>query len=367
MNDNNATVLNILKSVGEVAQRHNIKAYAVGGFARDYALKRKTNDVDICFESDFKRVLDFCRKKYDATAEHFGEFGTARVTLNNGIKLDFARCRGEIYLKPAALPKVFPSDLKDDLFRRDFTCNARAVSVWPSEFLKSYDYFGAADAIKGRYIEILHDKSFIDDPTRVFRALRFAGRLNWELAKNTEIKLKEAVKQNFLALLSRERIRQELLKILEEPGAKRIFGLLKKYDALKFIYPRLKWNDKILKVKDTRGKILILALSLGGKGGAFLEALRLVRTDYMENRFLWETFINKKSPLKELTARQKKILRLFVPDFALKKSFLTGGVLRQAGFSGAEITAKLDKLRALQWRGKIKNKRQSLKLLKEGL
>ena len=163
-----------------------------------------------------KDLRNFCPKKHGTKSTRFETFGTARANLKSGLKLDFVRCRKEVYPKPASLPQVKPSILHDDLFRRDFTANAAALSLLPSEFFKDYDLFNAKKAIKKGYIQILHSKSFIDDPTRIFRAIRFAARFNWKIEKTTLALLKKAVKENYLLLLSRARLNNELVKILED-------------------------------------------------------------------------------------------------------------------------------------------------------
>ncbi len=362
----NKSKISVLKAIGAQAAVLGLKAWAVGGFARDKYLRKQTEDIDICFEGDYSPLLDFCIKKYGAQVKRFNTFGTARVYLKNGLKLDFVRCRKEVYPQPAALPVVTPSNLKDDLYRRDFTCNAAALSILPDEFFKLYDYYGAYAAIKGRYIEVLHDESFKDDPTRIYRALRFAGRFNWPLEKKTAALLRKAVKDELPFLLSRQRVRGELLKILQEPHARRIFCLLKKYDAAKFIYPRLRWTAKTGEAKTLNDKILMLALSMGGGGAEFLQHLHLDHDDYKQIYKLWKLHFERKSPQKPLNAAEVKLLKLFNPKLAqaaLKPVFITAAEAQSAGFSGAALGKVINKFAALQWRGKIKTKRGALKLL----
>lgn len=358
--------LSVLKSIGQEAAVLGLKAWAVGGFARDKYLRKNTQDIDICFEGDYVPLLNFCIKKYDAQVKRFNTFGTARVSLKNGLKLDFVRCRKEVYPQPAALPVVKPSNLKDDLHRRDFTCNAAALSILPTEFFKLYDYYGAHQSIKGRYIEILHPQSFMDDPTRIYRALRFAGRFNWRIEDKTSKLLRQAVKEELPLLLSRQRVRQELIKILQEHHSKRIFGLLKKYDAAKFIYPRLKWTPKVGKVKTVDDKILMLALSMGGGGAEFLQHLHLEHADYKKIFDIWKLHFERKAPAKPISAAAKKLLKLFNPKLAtcaLKPCFITAADAQAAGFSGVAIGKIINQFAALQWRGKIKTRRGALKLL----
>ncbi len=355
----------LLKTIGQEAAKRNLKAWVVGGYARDFYLGKKTVDIDICVERDASALINFCRARLGASVRKFDAFGTARCVLPGGFKLDFVRCRREVYTKPGALPQVAPSNLRDDLFRRDFTANALALSILPTDFLQPCDYFGALDAIKGRYIKVLHNKSFIDDPTRIYRALRFAGRLNWKLEASTEKLLKEAIKQQAPLLISRERMQRELIKILQEKRAKQIFALLKKYQAAGFFYPGLKWDARMDKTAGIDGKILCLAIALGRGGKGFLQSLHLPRAQHQPLLAAWKVCAQKLAPLKALPPALTKTLRLFTTaPAAARQSFLTGADLGAAGKSGPQIGALLTILRRLQYEGKIKTKAAALKVLK---
>ena len=356
----NQTHKKILTAVGIVAQAADMKAWVVGGFVRDFYLGKKTYDIDICVEGAARLLVDFCVKHYGAQAVFFNDFGTARVTFADGLKLDFVRCRREVYDNPAALPRVIPGNLADDLYRRDFTANAWALSILPGEFFASYDLFESQEAIDKKYIRILHKKSFEDDPTRIFRALRFAARFNWRLEAQTEKLLKAAIKNNFINLLSRERVRQEFIKILEEAAPLPCFKLLDKYGISKYIYPNLKYPKTLAKVKDAPARLILIALALGPKGGDFLKSLRLERGLYNECAALVD-FYNKKQALpKGLTAAQKKLIKLHAPKLpaaAMRPLAVSGGELQKKGLKGPAISAALKKAARLQFAGKTKTKK----------
>ncbi|ACC98197.1 tRNA nucleotidyltransferase/poly(A) polymerase [Elusimicrobium minutum Pei191] len=355
------------KELGEEADRHKIKVWLVGGAVRDFYLGRKTQDVDITVEGDSKVLIDFLIKFHGAEAQEFDDFGTARVKLKNGLKLDFVRARKEVYLKPAALPKVSPSTIDKDLFRRDFTANAWALSINGATFGVYYDPFKAKQSIDKKQIKVLHDKSFIDDPTRAYRAVRFAGRFNWTIEKNTKWLLKNASKAALPSLLSRERLRAELIKILEEKEIRKIFKFLQEYDLNNFIFPKLKWHNSLTKTKNVNVRLGILACSLGAQGGDFIESLHLPRALSQELYGAWEVVNSSMAPLKELTGTQLEIIKKFNPKFckaALTAVFITGGKIAEQGFNGKEITSVFNELRRAQFKGAVKNKNAALKFIK---
>lgn len=356
----------ILAAIGKAAQESNLKAWAVGGFVRDLYIGKATQDIDICVEGDIKPLINFCKKEYGASAEFFKDFGTARVTLQDGLKLDFVRCRKEVYPKPAALPVVSPSFLSDDLFRRDFTCNAWALSILPSEFLKSYDLYGSQKAVDGKYIAVLHHASFYDDPTRLFRAVRFAARFGWKIEKDTAAIIKQAVKENLPNLLSRERIRQELIKILQEKDALAPMLLLKKLRLNNFIFLRLSAPDCLNKAKTLRQRLALLALNVKD-GQEFIKSLHLNRQDFLFIKNLLDIYNSQTCPLRNLAAEEKEIIKLFNPAALanLKKCVLSGAQLSASGLKGKAITDALNFAARAQRQGKIKTKAAALKLLKQ--
>jgi tRNA nucleotidyltransferase (CCA-adding enzyme) len=145
-------------------------------------------------------------------------FATCTLTLKNKLKVDFATARRETYEHPAALPKIEPSSLKDDLARRDFTINAMAMSLNKKDFGRLIDFFGGKkDLVKG-IIRAMHDESFIDDPTRIFRAVRFEERFGFAIDKHTLKLIESAIKKGMLAKLSKYRIEKEL-KLMGKLGA----------------------------------------------------------------------------------------------------------------------------------------------------
>lgn len=358
-----------LYAVGEYASKLGLKAWVVGGAVRDFYLKRDTLDIDLAFSGNQESVAGFCVKRWGGDKHKFSQFYTYRVDLANGLKLDMVRTRKEKYPHPGSLPEVEPSEhIKDDLFRRDFTSNAWCCSINPDTFGKLYDPFGAQKDIEHGLVRILHDKSFLDDPTRLYRAVRFAGRFGWKLAPKTERLLRAAVKDEYPLLVSRDRFSHEFLKILEEPRVKEIFALMEKYDLLKFAWPGLKWDEALLGTDSVLERVGILACRLGDSGAEFIRSLHLPAEFNHETLGAWKVAQEKLSPLAPLSAVKKRILQhIFarLPVNALEPCFMTGKELKEGGLSGRHISAELTRLRRAQWEGRIKSRQEALKQLKK--
>jgi tRNA nucleotidyltransferase (CCA-adding enzyme) len=170
------------------------------------------------------------------------EFATAKIIYSDGFKVDIASARLEYYKAPAALPIVEHSSLKLDLHRRDFTINTLAISLNKNTFGELIDFFGAQRDIKEKTIRVLHSLSFVEDPTRVFRAIRFEIRFGFKIGKHTLDLIKNAVRLNFLAKIRGKRIWTELALILQEGTPEAIIKRLEGLDLLKFISGSLIFN-----------------------------------------------------------------------------------------------------------------------------
>ncbi len=359
----------ILYMVGEYANKLGLRAWVVGGAVRDFYLSRDTQDIDLAFSGNQESVAGFCVKRWGGNKHKFSRFFTYRVDLNNGLKLDMIRTRKENYPYPGCLPHVEPSPcIKDDLFRRDFTTNAWCCSITPDTFGKLYDPFGAQKDIERGLVRILHEKSFLDDPTRLYRAVRFAGRFGWTLAPKTERLLMSAVKEEFPLLVSRERFSHEFLKILQEPRIKEIFILMEKYDLLKFAWPGLQWSRHLFQVNNPYERVGVLACQLGESGENFVRSLHLPSAQGNEIIGAWKVLQEKLSPLEALSVTKKSIIRAVcphLPEVALEPCVLTGRDLKEAGWAGRHISNSLTHVRRAQWEGKVKNKADAFKLLKK--
>ncbi|MBI1992180.1 MAG: CCA tRNA nucleotidyltransferase [Candidatus Omnitrophica bacterium] len=214
----------LLKAIGRLATQHGAQAYAVGGCVRDWLLGivKATTDVDVTVEGNGIEVARAGADALGGTIEVHQQFGTATVLLHRApgrgrIRVDFASCRRETYARPAAYPRVSAGTLEEDLFRRDFTINAMALVLAPGRFGALIDPFGGARDLRMRRLHILHDRSFLDDPSRILRGIRFAQRFGFSWERATRRAMQAAVSAGALGWLNAGRLHKELDRILDEP------------------------------------------------------------------------------------------------------------------------------------------------------
>lgn len=235
-------LLIVLRSVGEVAKELDMQAYLVGGAPRDALLGRPLEDLDVVVEGN---GLELARRLVDRHGGRFHPhepFLTAVVRLPGEITLDVATARTEFYRSPAALPEVEMSALRQDLYRRDFTINAMAINLGPDHFGELLDFFGGQRDLERRQIRVLHSLSFIDDPTRAIRAVRFASRLSFELAAETRQLIRVAIQEGVFARLTGERLRDELATLLDEARPGDGLGELHELGVMASIFPGVRWS-----------------------------------------------------------------------------------------------------------------------------
>ncbi len=194
--------------------------YLVGGFVRDLILDEPNNDVDIAVEGD---GIEFARRlaaELGGRVRAHHKFNTAVIILQDTqpqMRVDVATARTEFYDYPAALPTVAHASIKRDLYRRDFTINAMAVSLGLHDFGRLLDFFGGLKDIEERVIRVLHNLSFIEDPTRIFRAIRYENRLGFRMNRHTLGLARGCVEMNLVGDLSSARLRDELVWLFSEP------------------------------------------------------------------------------------------------------------------------------------------------------
>jgi tRNA nucleotidyltransferase (CCA-adding enzyme) len=203
--------------------------YLVGGAVRDLLLGEPSFDLDVAVEGD---GIAFARALADALGGRViphEKFGTAVVIAGDGTRVDVATARTEFYDAPAALPTVEQATIREDLYRRDFTINAMAVSLKGEDFGRLVDYFGGRRDLEAGIVRVLHNLSFIDDPTRIFRALRYETRYGFAMDAHTAGLARATVDMNLVGELSTSRLRDELVALLSEAdvaGAVRRMGEL---------------------------------------------------------------------------------------------------------------------------------------------
>lgn len=233
----------VLSKVIDFFLNSDYEAYLVGGILRDTLLGRKTKDIDIAIRKNALRAAYQLNRILKGKIEVHQEFNTATI-LKDKTRIDIAMTRDEVYPKPGALPQVFEADIYGDLRRRDFSINAIGLSI-SNKKPEVIDPYRGREFIKKRLIRVLHPKSFIDDPTRIFRALRYKNRLNFKLEHMTEKLIIEAVWLRVLKKVSKQRILNELRLIFEEETYLRTLKDLHKYGVFNFDIKRLKFFNKI--------------------------------------------------------------------------------------------------------------------------
>jgi tRNA nucleotidyltransferase (CCA-adding enzyme) len=224
----------LVRSIGVLAQSQGAAAYLVGGPVRDLMLKLPNIDLDITVEGSGIRLAEkFAGRHHGALVTRYPAFKTATVQLPDGRLVDFATARKEIYARRGAYPKVEPSGIKDDLLRRDFTINAMAIAINPDTWGRLIDPFGGHADLLSRSLRVLHEKSFLDDPTRILRAARFKARLGLKVEAKTLKLLRSAVEIKVLDTIKPQRYLKDFNKILKEPRSQEAVKFLKAWNAYK--------------------------------------------------------------------------------------------------------------------------------------
>ena len=250
------SLINTLKQIGTTAYDLGFKAYVVGGFVRDLFLYKKNDDVDIVIEGNGIQFAKKYAKMTNARVHSHEKFNTAVIIYENGFKIDIASARTEYYKSPAALPEVEMSSIKFDLFRRDFTINTLAIGLIPDDFGFLIDFFSAHKDLKDKVVRILHNLSFVEDPTRILRAIKFEQRFNFSIGKLTSRLIHNAVKMDFFKRISGKRVFAELKQILEEENPVLSIIRLNDYKLLQIIHPSITLNKKMINLFDSIKEVL---------------------------------------------------------------------------------------------------------------
>lgn len=266
----------IFRIISELSKSENIEVYVIGGHVRDYYLNRHSSDIDIvCIGSG----ITFARKlaaslNNNVKVNIFKNFGTAKINYQ-GLEIEFVGARKESYSRDSRKPVVENGSLQDDLNRRDFTINAMAISLNPDNFGEMLDPFNGLADLKNRIIQTPHDpvSTFIDDPLRILRAIRFACQLDFTISELTFNAIKE--NKTRISIISKERIIEEINKILLSPVPSKGFYLLDESGLLEIIFPEL---------SNLKGVDII-----GNKGHKdnFLHTLRVIDNISQKTNKLW--------------------------------------------------------------------------------
>jgi len=365
----------VLRKVIDFFVKSDYHAYLVGGYVRDSTLGRESIDIDVVVEGDGVKVARQLNSKIKGRLISHDEFGTASISIN-GYRVDLASARTEKYPSPAHLPHVYPSTIVEDLNRRDFTINAIAMSISRENFGEIFDPFDGMSDIKRKLIRILHRNSFVDDPTRIFRALRYKNRFGFKLEDETERQMKQALKEGMVQKLSGQRILNEIGLILAEVSFESTVSDLCSHGVLP-----IKRNELKL-MPSSRKHAFYFLLSKLPKNTLPLskESKRIVDDFRNINSVIAKLGRASKrsaiySILSPVTQELTEAVMLVKPDLADKmktfrkiskiKPFITAKDLKRYNIRPQKQYAKiLKKLFTLQLDRKIKNRREAIAHLK---
>lgn len=236
-------IVEFIHFTGRVADEKGINVYVVGGFVRDLFLGVANFDVDFVVEGDGIAFATELAGRLNLSVVIHRRFGTATLHGLEGFKADIASSRREVYDKPAALPSVTFGKIEDDLFRRDFTINAVAIGINEHQFGRIIDHYAGLKDLKKGLVRALHHLSFIDDPTRILRAVRFEQRFDFKIEKQTLGWLKEAQRRRMLFYVQKHRLRDELILIFKERLPFKALKRLNQLCGLSYIAPSLRFQD----------------------------------------------------------------------------------------------------------------------------
>jgi tRNA nucleotidyltransferase (CCA-adding enzyme) len=249
------SVLGILRQAGKLAEELDYTVFAAGGVVRDLLLGYENIDVDIVVEGDGITMASVMAQRTGAKLRAHYNFGTAELVFDDGFSVDVATARVEYYEYPAALPRVESSSLRQDLYRRDFTINAMAVSLNSDSFGDLVDYFGGRDDLHYGLVRVLYNLSFIEDPTRILRAVRFEQRYKISIEPQTLKLLEDAVQQRVLLKVSNDRIWDELSHILMEPRVGKMLSRLDELQVWPQVFPGITYWEVQPVLKDLQKSI----------------------------------------------------------------------------------------------------------------
>ena len=245
-----------LEAMSKIADRLNVSIYAVGGFVRDLLLNIPNKDIDIVVEGEGIPFAVCLGEEFGGKVTSHKKFGTSVVIFSDGYRIDVATARREYYKHPGALPTVEKSTIKSDLFRRDFTVNSMAVKLTGSNAFCLIDCFNGERNLRSGKIHVLHSLSFIEDPCRLFRAIRFEQRFGFAIGKQDEALMRSTIKRRLVDSLSGTRLFKEIKLLLNEKNPMDCVRRMQEFDLFQFVSPEMLKDPQDIEVLERLDSIL---------------------------------------------------------------------------------------------------------------
>ncbi len=395
-------VFRLIQAAGGAAANSGMELYLVGGIVRDLLLSRPSGDIDIMVEGDALQLAATLAAELDKKPILHKRFGTATFKIGD-YRIDLATCRSESYEHPGALPTVKPGNIKQDLFRRDFTINALAICLKPGRFGRLIDYYSGRQDLENKLVRILHTNSFQDDATRIMRAVRYEQRLGFKLEPVTLNTLDRDL--DMLDTIGGNRLHHEVILWLGEAQPEKILKRAGQLGILSRLNTSLAWDPVWRKIFPSARKLfertqltqlyfalLIYKLDkkqcdallkrLGIDGGEFSEiatdTLKLKdRLDILDKSGLKPSEIYAKlsrynkvavqaNALRCSSLHVRRNLRLFLDRLASIKPHLNGKDLMQMGIpEGRKVGLILAKLLTARLDGEVRTRTDEVSLVRK--
>tara|TARA_Y100000768_G_scaffold261641_1_gene199377 strand:- start:19536 stop:20540 length:1005 start_codon:yes stop_codon:yes gene_type:complete len=290
----NNNLSSIIDYCREYKSKNEIKIYLVGGIIRDIILDSKYSffDLDLIIDGNIDHFAKNFSEDLNCRINKIHNFPNYKLFFNDDLEIDIAHARSEQYKSPGSLPVWKKSTINDDLFRRDFSINSVAVEIH-SDFLKIIDPINGIEDIENEIIKVLHNNSFSDDPTRIYRAIRYRSRLQFDFDKNTKLLFYDSIKD--LNNLSIFRKNKEILKFLEEENIENFLSIKGKDSIVDSLFPKnflnkLSFVDKnFWKKSNIKEKIFFAFFSVENQTrNDFLNSMNFSKNDMKEISLFFE-------------------------------------------------------------------------------
>ncbi len=282
---------NTLNILYNISLNKEEQIFLVGGIVRDIFLGKNSGDVDLVLKGDSQAFALSILDKFKVSKHRYTErFLTYNIFTKTGTNIDIASFREETYEYPGALPDVVPSSIENDYMRRDFTINSMYISF--DKEAKLYDPLNGLKDIEDKIVRVIHDKSFEDDPTRIFRAIKFAARYNFTFDENTKRLLNEAMENRFLASISNMRLKNEIYMLLAEKNLAGILKYFREYGIFEFLNFPNPSDEDIEKLEEMINQPFFRKMKFDHKisKGNFILLFLIRELSYKEKREVLKTF-----------------------------------------------------------------------------